>query len=97
MLEYIGIAISFIVGGGLSTILTMKYVRKTNKLDYTEKAIKFMNEQYDKVLKKNEDLERRVELLEAFVPVACFNYQCELRIKDQAAIRNVMNHANDKK
>lgn len=82
MSEFIQILLGFITGGGISTVLTLKYVRKTNKLEFTEKAIKFIEGQYDHVLAVNKNLLARVEILEKFIPYACFNVSCTNRQSD---------------
>ena len=79
MIEYISIIISFITGGGISTLLSLRYLRKVGKIDYTEKAIAFIEKQYDDVLAKNKELHDRVTALEKLIPLACFKLGCELR------------------
>ena len=81
MLEYISIIISFITGGGISTLLSLRYLRKNGKIDYAEKAITFIEKQYDDVLAKNKDLHDRVTALEKLIPLACFKLDCKLRQK----------------
>ena len=90
MIEYIGIIISFIAGGSLSTLMTVRYLRKNSKIDYTEKAINFVDHQYDKVLQKNQELEERIIRLEALIPIACFNFQCENRQSDDREIHKLL-------
>ena len=81
MLEYISIIISFITGGGISTLISLRYIRKVGKIDYTEKAITFIEKQYDDVLSKNKELHERVTALEKLIPLACFKMDCQLRQK----------------
>ena len=81
MLEYLAILASFITGGGISTLITLRYIRKVGKLDYTEKAIAFIEKQYDDVLAKNKELHERVTALEKLIPLVCFKMDCELRQK----------------
>jgi hypothetical protein len=81
MLEYLSIIISFITGGGISTLISLRYIRKVGKIDYTEKAITFIEKQYDDVLAKNKDLHERVTALEKLIPLACFKVDCENRQK----------------
>ena len=83
MIEYISIIISFITGGGISTLLSLRYLRKVGKIDYTEKAIAFIEKQYDDVLAKNKELHERVTALERLIPLACFKLGCELRQKQE--------------
>ena len=79
MIEYISIIISFITGGGISTLLSLRYLRKVGKIDYTEKAIAFIEKQYDDVLAKNKELHERVTALEKLIPLACFKLNCKIR------------------
>lgn len=81
MLEYLAILASFITGGGISTLLSLRYIRKVGKIDYTEKAITFIEKQYDDVLAKNKELHERVTALEKLIPLVCFKLDCELRQK----------------
>jgi hypothetical protein len=81
MLEYISIILSFITGGGISTLISLRYLRKAGKIDYTEKAIAFIEKQYDDVLAKNKELHERVTVLEKLIPLACFRMDCDQRQK----------------
>jgi hypothetical protein len=81
MLEYLSIILSFITGGGISTLISLRYIRKGGKLDYTEKAIAFIERQYDEVLAKNKELHDRVTALEKLIPLVCFRLNCEHRQK----------------
>ena len=81
MLEYLSIILSFITGGGISTLISLRYLRKGGKLDYTEKAIAFIERQYDEVLEKNKELHERVTALEKLIPLACFRLACAQRQK----------------
>ena len=81
MLEYISIILSFITGGGISTLISLRYLRKAGKIDYTEKAIAFIEKQYDDVLAKNKELHERVTALEKLIPLACFRMECDQRQK----------------
>ena len=83
MLEYIPIIVSFITGGGISTLLTLRYIRKVGKIDYTEKAMAFIEKQYDDVLAKNKELHERVSLLEKLIPLVCFKMDCTQRQKSK--------------
>ena len=85
MLQYLTILISFITGGGISTLISLRYLRKAGKIDYTEKAIAFIEKQYDDVLAKNKELHERVTALEKLIPLACFKVDCENRQKHDLA------------
>jgi len=82
MLEYLSIIISFITGGGISTLISLRYLRKAGKIDYTEKAITFIEKQYDDVLAKNKELNERVTTLEKLIPLVCFRIGCDDRLKE---------------
>ncbi len=84
MLEYISIILSFITGGGISTLISLRYLRKNGKIDYTEKAIAFIEKQYDDVLAKNKELHERVTALEKLIPMVCFNLECTLRQRNNS-------------
>ena len=83
MLEYFSIILSFITGGGISTLISLRYLRKNGKIDYTEKAIAFIEKQYDDVLAKNKELHERVTALEKLIPMVCFRLDCEKRQKQE--------------
>ena len=83
MLQYLTILISFITGGGISTLISLRYLRKAGKIDYTEKAIAFIEKQYDDVLAKNKELHDRVTALEKLIPMVCFKLDCEGRQKKE--------------
>jgi hypothetical protein len=83
MLEYLAILASFITGGGISTLITLRYIRKVGKIDYTEKAIAFIEKQYDDVLTKNKELHERVTALEKLIPLVCFKMDCTQRQKKE--------------
>jgi len=83
MLDYFTIIASFITGGGITTLISLRYIRKAGKLDYTEKAIAFIEKQYDAVLEKNKELHERVTVLERLIPLACFKMDCKLRQKKE--------------
>jgi hypothetical protein len=85
MLEYLSIILSFITGGGISTLISLRYIRKVGKIDYTEKAISFIEKQYDDVLIKNKELTLRVTALEKLIPLACFKVGCDQRQKHDLA------------
>ncbi len=83
MLQYLAILISFITGGGISTLISLRYLRKAGKIDYTEKAIAFIEKQYDDVLAKNNELHERVTALEKLIPMVCFKMDCGQRQKNE--------------
>ena len=86
MNDYIPIIISFITGGGISMLISLRYLSKAGKIDYTEKAIAFIEKQYDDVLAKNKELHERVTALEKLIPLACFKMECSQRQKNERII-----------
>ena len=83
MVEYFSIIAGFITGGGISTLISLRYLRRLSKLDYTEKAIAFIERQYDDVLVKNKELHERVTALEKLIPLVCFKVDCPTRQKQE--------------
>ena len=83
MKEFLLILTSFITGGGISTILSLRFLNKANKLDYTDKAISFIEKQYDHVVQQNKELQDRVTALECLIPLVCFNKSCKNRQKQK--------------
>jgi hypothetical protein len=70
MQEYIGIAISFIVGGGLTTLLTARYLRKNSKIETEDKEIEldqkvidFWKKQYNELLELYQEQKKEIEAL----------------------------------
>jgi hypothetical protein len=70
--------LTFISGGGISTFISLRYARKTNKVDFADKAMKFMEEQNDKMIRRVEKLEIRLDELEE---ISCTREGCNIRIK----------------
>jgi len=62
---------------------SLRYLRKTGKTDFTEKAIAFIEKQYDYVLAKNKELHERVTALEKLLPQVCFKIDSNQRQKKQ--------------
>ncbi len=80
--------LAFISGGGVSGLITgiftIRYARKTPKLDYTERLGKFWEEQNEKLLlrfkvveEKSEKFEERIIELEK---ISCYKTDCQMRI-----------------
>jgi len=83
-MEYLSLIISFIAGGGLSTLLSVKMIRKNGQIDMTEKAIKFWEDQFNTISEKYTVLESKFEelkrLIEDRAPLMCLNApDCEKR------------------
>ena len=82
---YITTFIAFVTGGGVTAVLSIRYARKTTKLDYADKAMKFMEsvndemgKRYDELGKRYDELGQRVKNLE---DSSCINFDCNERIK----------------
>lgn len=74
--------LGFISGGGItavvSTILTLKYAKKTPQLDYTERLSAFWNKENLNMIERVEKMEGQItELYE----VSCVKKECTLRKK----------------
>ncbi len=76
-MEYLNLIISFVVGGGLSTLVNFKLLNKTEKVDFADKSMKYMEEFNDKLIKRIESLENEVKWLSAF---KCEKNPCRNRI-----------------
>lgn len=66
-MQYLSQILIFITGGGLFALLNWKLKAKTDKVDYADKAIKFMDELNDKYTVRINDLEARIEALEKII------------------------------
>lgn len=76
MQEWVQIALGFITGGGLMVLTNWKINKSSQKVDFADKAIKFMEEQNDNYIKRIEKLEADVEKLFKF---KCENLTCTSR------------------
>jgi hypothetical protein len=76
-MDYLMTALGFITGGGMTAIFSVRYVRKNTKLDYADKAIKFMEGRQDKMQEQVKDLETRIDDLEQ---ISCIRHDCTERI-----------------
>lgn len=68
--------LAFIGGGGITTLLSARYIRKTSKVDAADKICHFYEDQLNKMLKRIEDLENAVAELK---DVSCIRVKCRLR------------------
>ena len=78
MENYLFSFLSFVAGGGVTSIISLRYARKNNKVDFADKAMKFMEEQNDKMIERVEKLEKRIDGLEE---ISCIRENCEIRQK----------------
>ena len=76
-MEYLTLIISFIVGGGLSTLVNLKLSKRTSKLDYADRAIQFAEKQSDGLMKRVNNMEAELKLLSKF---KCEKIDCKTRI-----------------
>jgi hypothetical protein len=75
-MEYLFPLLSFVGGGGISTLIHVRYAKKNNKLDYADKAMKFMEDVQDKMNGRINELEGRIKTLEE---TACISMECNDR------------------
>lgn len=80
-MDYILPILGFLTGGGFTAIVSLRYIKQTSKIDYTEKLSNFWEEQNDKLLKRFSELEKRVLDLEK---ISCERTDCPARIKSIA-------------
>lgn len=76
-MEYLSTIIAFITGGGITAVASWRFVKKTSKLDYADRAMKFMEDQNIKLIVRIEALENRVDTLE---PISCKRMDCTIRL-----------------
>jgi len=83
-MEYLSLVISFIVSGGLSTLVTLKLSRRakeietrTAKVDFADKAVLFMERNNDGLMEDVANLKAEVKLLSKF---KCEKIDCKIRI-----------------
>lgn len=77
MQDYISLIVSFVIGGGLTSMMNLRLNRKGAKLDLTEKLVEFWKEQAGDLLDRVDKLEDQVkELLKS----KCIRKDCDKRI-----------------
>ena len=76
MQEYILPILGFITGGGATALVSLRYIKQNTKLDYTDKALQFMEAQESKLLTRFSKLETRVSELEK---ISCITADCTKR------------------
>jgi len=77
MSEYITIILSFITGGGLTIFANYRINKRSQKVDFADKAVNFMEKENDKYIARIEKLEADVAKLFEF---KCENVKCKNRI-----------------
>lgn len=78
MKEYLDMIFAFVVGGGLTTLINLKYLKRNSKLDFADKAVKFMDHVNDGLLERVGILEDKVKEL---TEMKCKKADCPDRIK----------------
>ena len=79
-MDYLLNIISFVAGGGISTILSIRYARKTTKLDYADRAVNFLDKQNENLIQRIDELEKKVDNL---ILMQCTSLECPLRKNPQ--------------
>lgn len=76
-MEYLTLIISFISGGGLLMFANWRISKKSQKVDFADKAIDFAEKQSENYIKRIERLEADVKKLFAFKceKIDCVNRQ----------------------
>lgn len=76
-IEIVSIIFAFITGGGLSTLINLKFARKGAEIDITDKAVKFWEGQFNTITDRHIALETKYEelksLIEERAPLICYN------------------------
>lgn len=75
-MQWIEILMGFITGGGLMVLTNWKINKRSQKVDFADKAVKFMEEQNDIYIKRIEKLEADVKKLFVF---KCEDLTCKNR------------------
>lgn len=83
MSQYFDMIIPFVLGGGITSLISIKYARRTAKVDFAKKSIDFMqnvnelmSKHYDELKKDYDDLAEKVEELRT---ASCINFTCKDR------------------
>ncbi len=76
-MEFIEIMSGFIAGGGFTLFLNWKIARKIQKVDFADRAVNFMAEQNDRLMKRVDKLEVDVAKL---MNLKCEKTDCPNRI-----------------
>jgi hypothetical protein len=75
-MEWVQIIIGFVTGGGLMVLTNYKINKSSQKVDFADKAMIFMEKENDKYIKRIEKLEEDVKKLFQF---KCTVVECKLR------------------
>lgn len=80
-MDYLSQIISFIIGGGLSTIVNLRLNKKSQSLDFTEKAVKFLEDRTDKLMEDIKKMQLQIDILSE---LKCEKNPCKHRIPPSA-------------
>lgn len=80
-MEYLYLALTFLSGGGFMALVNWKIQRKSQKVDFADKAIAFMDKQNDNLMERVAHLEAEVEKLKKF---KCERTPCKTRIPPES-------------
>jgi hypothetical protein len=76
-LSYLSVITSFILGGGITLFANWKLRRKSEKVDFADKAIAFMEKTNDGLMKRVNQMEAELKQLSKF---KCEKIDCQTRI-----------------
>jgi len=83
-MEYLSLIFTFIIGGGLTTLINFRLNKKaqevanqSQKVDFADKAVKFMETQNDSLMERIVTLEEDVKKLFVF---KCEKINCKDRV-----------------
>ena len=77
MLEIFKSIIPAFAGMGIIKLFSWRIAAKSDKVDYADKAMKFMEDLNDKYTARINDMETRIEALEK---LSCKKVECESRV-----------------
>lgn len=80
-MEYLNLIISFVIGGGITALINVGITKRSLKVDFADKATKFMEGQNDIYRGRIEKLEADVQTLQIF---KCEREKCTNRIPPQS-------------
>lgn len=76
-MEYLNLILSFITGGGITLFANWRLNKRSQKVDFADKAIQFMEKQNDGLMKRVSALEAEVKSLSKF---KCERMECSQRL-----------------
>jgi len=76
-MEYLPTTLAFLTGGGATAIVSLRYIKKTSKLDYADRAMKFMEDQNIRLVSRIDLMDKRIDALEL---ISCHKTDCKNRM-----------------